>query len=275
MRKFYCDSIVTRKIYLSDNIIQLGLMAGEISNSALPGQFIQVKITDNYTPLWPRPFSIFDTDPEKEEISIILKIAGRGTSMLADKKERDRVRIFGPLGNGFKLSHNGSRIIMAAGGIGLPPLYFLAKRLIRDGCPSKSILFISGAKRKSELFDSPELSELNTDLYVCTDDGSAGDKGTVVDLLEKSLAKEEKPTVYACGPTGMLKRIDQILVKNKITGFLSLEELMPCGYGICSGCAVRVAPSPERGKTDDNRDYHLKRVCVEGPVFEVGEVMWR
>lgn len=274
MRKYCNNSAVTRKIRITDNIIRLDLRAEEISKSALPGQFIQVRVSDGFTPLWPRPFSIFDTDGEAGEISILLKIAGRGTSTLASKKEGDCLRIFGPLGNGFGLSHNGSKIIMAAGGVGLPPLYLLAKCLIEEGHPSKSILFISGAKKKSELFDCAELQRLNTNLVVCTDDGSEGEKGTVVELLEKRLEKDMDAVVYSCGPSGMLKKIDRMLVERNLPGFLSLEELMPCGYGICSGCAVRVHPSSDRGETDDNREYHLKRICVEGPVFEAGEVMW-
>jgi dihydroorotate dehydrogenase electron transfer subunit len=274
LRRFCCDSAVTRKTNISDNIIQLTLRAGEIAKATLPGQFIQVKVTDDFSPLWPRPFSIFDTDTKNGEVSIILKIAGRGTSLLASKKEGDQIKIFGPLGNGFDLSPNGSRIIMAAGGVGLPPLYLLARRLIEDGFPAGSIVFISGARKKSELFDSADLRALDTDLLVCTDDGSAGAKGTVVDLLKKALAEDNKPEVYACGPPAMLKKIDRMLVDKNIPGFLSLEELMPCGYGICSGCAVRVYPAADRGKTDDNRDYHLKRICVEGPVFKAGEVMW-
>lgn len=274
MRKFCYGSAVTRKIPISDNIIQLILQAEEISRSALPGQFIQVRVSDGFVPLWPRPFSIFDTNPDAGEISILLKIAGRGTSALASKKEGDSLQIFGPLGNGFNVSNNGSPVIMAAGGVGLPPLYLLAKSLIEEGFPLESILFISGARKKTELFDCAELRRLNTELVVCTDDGSAGEKGTVVEILENMLGNDEKPKVYACGPSGMLKKIDRMLVEKDIPGFLSLEELMPCGYGICSGCAVRVHPSAERGKTDDNRDYHLKRICVEGPVFKAGEVIW-
>jgi dihydroorotate dehydrogenase electron transfer subunit len=99
--------------------------------------------------------------------------------------------------------------------------------------------------------------------------------GTVVDLLEKKLENAGDRIVYACGPMAMLKKIDRILVESGTSGFLSLEALMPCGYGICSGCAIKVVPPEDRGPTDDNRKYHLQRVCVEGPVFEAGEVIWQ
>jgi dihydroorotate dehydrogenase electron transfer subunit len=246
----------------------------EISQLTVPGQFVQVRISRDPVPLWPRPFSIFDVNADKGEISIVFKVAGHGTRILSEKNEGDLVSIFGPLGNGFSIPENNQEIIMAAGGVGLPPLYLLSKFSVDHGFPSKSIKFISGAKTGSQLFDCKELTALNTDLRVCTDDGSVGVKGTVVDILDRILDKEDNLKVYACGPSGMLKKVDEILVERNIAGFLSLEQLMPCGYGICSGCAVKVSPSPDRGETDDNRDYHLKRVCVEGPVFKSGEVIW-
>ncbi len=120
-----------------------------------------------------------------------------------------------------------------------------------------------------------ELNKLDVDLHSCTDDGSFGAGGTVVDLLEKELKNSRDRIVYACGPMAMLEKIDRMLVEKRISGYLSLEALMPCGYGICSGCAIKVVPPEDRGPTDDNREYHLRRVCVEGPVFEAGEVIWK
>ncbi|UCE66238.1 MAG: dihydroorotate dehydrogenase electron transfer subunit [Candidatus Zixiibacteriota bacterium] len=274
MRKSCGHYPVTRNIIISDSIIQLTFKADDISRSTVPGQFIQIRVSDNFIPLWPRPFSIYDVDTRKGEISIIFKVAGYGTGLLAGKKEGDTIQILGPLGNGFPIPSNDGGMVMAAGGTGMPPLFLLSKFAIENGVPSSSITFISGARTRTELFEPVELTELETDLNVCTDDGSAGEKGTVVDMLEKILENKSGFTIYACGPVGMLKKIDRLLLEKNIPGFLSLEELMPCGYGICSGCAVKVLPSPDRGETDDNRDYHLKRVCVEGPVFESGEVMW-
>ena len=274
MRKFYDRYPVVSKTIISDSIVQLTLKALEISKLTVPGQFVQVRISDDLVPIWPRPFSIFEVDSVKGEISIVFKVAGHGTRVLSGKNKGDRLRVFGPLGNGFSLPENGRKIVMAAGGVGLPPLYLLSRFSIDNGFQSKSIKFISGAKKASELFNCEELKRLNTDLRVCTDDGSAGEKGTVVDILRTIINPESDVTVYACGPSAMLRKIDEILVENNIPGYLSLEELMPCGYGICSGCAVKTRPRPDRGETDDNRDYHLKRVCVDGPVFKSGEVIW-
>ncbi len=265
---------VLKKEHISDIILKYTFRAKDISSSAKPGQFVQIKINSGHDPLWPRPFSIFDINESDGEISIIFKIAGRGTNLLAKKKAGDSVHIFGPLGSGFSLPGNSQKIIMAAGGVGLPPLYLLSRFSIENGLPPESIVFISGARTKNDLFKCEELAKLNVDLRYCTDDGSYGEKGTVIDLLKNILKKNIDISVYSCGPSAMLKRVDELLVDNNIAGYLSLEELMPCGYGICSGCAVKVNPPDNRGPTDDNRDYHLKRVCVDGPVFKAGEVIW-
>jgi dihydroorotate dehydrogenase electron transfer subunit len=168
----------------------------------------------------------------------------------------------------------GREIVIAAGGIGFPPLYFMAKKSIESGFPPDKITFISGAKTRAEHLEEPGLYKLGMKLIVCTDDGSEGFKGHVVEFLKQNLADYSDPLVYACGPSAMLKGADLLLTERKFMGYLSLEALMPCGYGICSGCAVKVHPPINRGPTDDKRDYHLKRVCVDGPVFQSGEVIW-
>ncbi|HBC47072.1 MAG TPA: hypothetical protein DCZ43_08500 [candidate division Zixibacteria bacterium] len=193
---------------------------------------------------------------------------------MAAKIPGQKVHLLGPLGNGFPPLATGREIIMAAGGVGLPPLYFLVKKSIEAGFPAQKITFISGAKTRSELLDERGLFDLGIKPIICTDDGSDGFKGTVVDFLKNNLSNYTKPSFYACGPSAMLEAADKLLLERNLSGYLSLEALMPCGYGVCSGCAVRVHPPIDRGPTDDKRDYHLKRVCIDGPVFGVGEVIW-
>ena len=275
MKKFSDYYPILRKEKISPTIFKFTFEAGDIAKSANPGQFIQVRTSADYVPLWPRPFSIYDADPGSGELSIIFKIFGCGTSQLADMRDGQKAHLLGPSGNGFRLLKNEPGVIMAAGGVGMPPLFFLAKRSIQNGYPAERITFISGARAKDDLFNDVELSELGIDLHICTDDGSLGARGTVVDLLEKELENVRDRIVYACGPTAMLEKIDRMLVAKEMSGFLSLEALMPCGYGICSGCAVKVTPPKDRGPTDDNREYHLRRVCIEGPIFESGEVIWQ
>lgn len=193
---------------------------------------------------------------------------------MATKQPGQTVHLFGPLGNGFPIPSAGEKVVMAAGGVGLPPLYFLAKTAIQRGVSPENITFVSGAKTKTDLLEKEGLFELGLKPLICTDDGSLGLKGHVGDLLKNELTRLSKSTVFACGPSAMLKTVDLLLTDLGINGYLSFENLMPCGYGICSGCAIKVKPSADRGPTDDRRDYHLKRVCVEGPVMRAGEVMW-
>ncbi len=275
MKKFSDYYPLLRKEKISPSILKFTFEAGHIAKFANPGQFIQVRTSRDYFPLWPRPFSICDADPGSGELSIIFKVFGCGTSQLADMRDGQEAHLLGPLGNGFRLLKDEPKVIMAAGGVGMPPLFYLAKRSIQNGYPAERITFISGARTKDGLFNDVELSKLGIDLHSCTDDGSFGARGTVVDLLEKELENAGDRIVYACGPMAMLEKIDGMLVAEEMSGFLSLEALMPCGYGICGGCAVKVTPPKDRGPTDDNREYHLQRVCVEGPVFETGEVIWQ
>jgi dihydroorotate dehydrogenase electron transfer subunit len=262
------------KRQVSASIFKFIFEAEDIARSARPGQFIQVRTSDNCFPFWPRPFSIHEADPQSGHLAILFKIYGKGTSQMAAKMPGQNVHLFGPLGNGFPALPADREILMAAGGVGFPPLYFLAKKSISEGLPPSKIVFISGAKTRAELLEEKGLYELGTKLIICTDDGSEGFKGHVVNFLERNISEYPHPVVYACGPANMLQGIDGLLHERKLSGHLSLEALMPCGYGICSGCAVRIHPPPDRGPTDDNRDYHLKRVCIDGPVFESGKVIW-
>jgi len=266
---------IAAKEKISRSIFKLVFRSPEIAGCAKPGQFVQIRTSDDYFPLWPRPFSIYDVDLDRGEFSVIFKIFGCGTSQLAEIPEGKKIHILGPLGKGFDLLSGDKKVILAAGGIGLPPLHFLARKSIDSIFPVEKITFISGARSKMEHFDDGRLADLGVDLRICTDDGSLGTRGTVVDLLEGLIKKDGKQMVYACGPSAMLEKVDAVLTSRKISGLLSLEALMPCGLGICSGCAIKTIPSAGRGLTDDRRDYHLKRVCVDGPVFRTGEVIWR
>lgn len=204
----------------------------------------------------------------------MLRIFGSGSGQIAGKKEGENIRLFGPLGNGFDLVERDKTAVLVAGGVGLPPLYFLARKSLADRTPIRKVIFIAGARTRSEMLEEKKLDNLDVALIRCTDDGSEGRKGTAVDILGEVLKENRGCIVYACGPNSMLEKVDMLVTQQQLSGFLSLEALMPCGYGICSGCAVMIKPAPDRGPTDDNRDYNLKRVCVEGPVFKCGEIIW-
>jgi dihydroorotate dehydrogenase electron transfer subunit len=268
----YC--LLKEKKEISPSVYKFTFQADEVASQALPGQFVQIRASDTYFPFWPRPFSIHESDPRTGEITIIFKIFGCGTSLLANRNSGQKLHILGPLGNCFPDLPQRGTAMLVAGGVGLPPLYFFARRAISKGLDPQRIVFIAGARTASDFFENKRLLELGVNLHLCTDDGSLGIKGTAVDVFSSLMKQFRDGQIYSCGPTPMLNKIDSVSRSLNINGYLSLEALMPCGFGICSGCAVKTYPPGQSGPTDDNRDYHLKRVCCEGPVFQIGEVIW-
>jgi len=262
MKKIVIETakILSKKQWAPDlNLINLGPFskAGIIK----PGQFVHIKISDTDI-LFRRAFSVFDTDAKNDSLSILFKVFGRGTSRLAVLPKGAKVNIMGPLGNGFSFPRRKEMAVLAGGGIGLPPLYLLAKEMIERGYDRKRILIFYGGKTRRELIELNRLRGLGPKVICSTDDGSYGLQGFVSDAIRKLISgKSENYRIYACGPNGMLKAIDEMAREFKIPGQLSLEAPMPCGTGICLGCIVPL------------RAGGYSRVCREGPVYEIGEVL--
>ena len=222
-----------------------------------PGQFYMVEVSRGYDPLLKRAFSLFRKTGDG--FQIFYRIKGKGTTILRELKAGTTVDLLGPLGNGYPLPRADQRPIVMAGGIGIASVFSLA-----EGLKDRAHLFY-GARIGDEIFMADEMGAWKHDLVVCTDDGSCGRRGTVVDaladLLKDGLEKDVKPVIYACGPTPMLKEIAMVSIERRIPAYLSLEEHMACGIGACLGCVV---------KTRDG----YRRVCKEGPVFEASEIIW-
>lgn len=227
---------------------------------ANPGQFIHLKIkNDSYDPLLRRPFSIFDINKKENLLTIVYKVCGRGTKLMTEIKSGEEVDILENLGNGFNLKNKNKNIVLIGGGMGIAPLYFLAKKLSENN----NLRVLLGAQNKEELlFLKNKFSKLDLKLDNATIDGSLGFKGNVVDYL-KSLIKDKQEIdyIYSCGPTAMLKELKKIVVNNDIQAEASLEERMGCGVGVCLSCTVRTI--------NGNR-----RACKEGPVFPLKEVIF-
>lgn len=236
---------------------QLSLSAPDIARRAAPGQFVQVKIDCGDTPLLRRPLSIHDAG--KGTIDLLYAVVGKGTKMLSAKKAGDPLDIIGPLGTGFDLTPAPDAYpVLVAGGMGIAPLYFLAKKL-----KSKAKIILIGAKDKKDLISVSGFKKLESRVCISTDDGSFGRKGYVTELLRQELGilKNRRLVIYACGPRPMLKEVARIARQAHIRAQVSLEEHMSCGFGACLGCVV---------KTTDG----YKRVCKEGPVFDAREIVW-
>ena len=244
---------VYSQVQLAEGIFSMWLGAGEMAKAAVPGQFIAVYPNDSAR-LLPRPISICETDPEKELLRIVYRVAGEGTKELSSCRAGDTLSIMGPLGNGFPLKDK--KALLIGGGIGIPPMLELAKAL---SCEKTAVL----GYRDSQTFLAEEIGKY-AGLAVATEDGSVGTKGTVLDAIKAQGLKAD--IIYACGPTPMLRALKEYAAKEGIECWISLEERMACGVGAFLGC---VCHSKD---VDEHSNVRNKRVCKDGPVFLADEV---
>lgn len=246
------------------NYCKLSFDYRALAKESLPGQFIHIRISKAFEPLLRRPFSIHRVSRGKAEV--LYEVVGKGTEMLSQKKIGESLDIVGPLGNGFNLLAKTYELnpILVAGGMGVAPLIFLAEKLAETRNPKSKIrtTVLIGAKTKDHLLCAKEFKALGCDVKIATDDGSRGFKGKVTELLKDTLRRtkdEGRRMIYACGPKSMLKEIKEICLRKNISCQASFEENIACGLGACLGCAI-------------NTKSGLKRVCYDGPVFDVKEV---
>ena len=250
---------------LTQNVFHSGIKCPEIAKVCSPGQFVMVRINENYNPLLRRPFSILRTLPIDGIIEIVFKIVGKGTKLLSEKRVGEFIKVIGPLGNGFKYNEECKNFILIGGGIGFPPLFFMVDVLKNE---NKNISFYYGAKSKDGVFFGDELQKSCKNLIISTEDGSAGKKGLISDLLIGDIESgifEKKSSVFSCGPNAMLKKVSLMFRKLDVRHQISLETQMACGIGLCQGCAIKVKA---------NNDYEYKLTCKDGPVFNPDEIIW-
>jgi len=225
------------------------------------GQFYMLQSCDNYDPLLKRPLSIFNFD--EKYLQFLFRIKGKGTSYLSKVKAGDIIHLIGPLGNGY-LEPKGDFIIVA-GGIGIASLMPLLVKFRK-----KAILFF-GARNSNELLMVDAAYDMAINSYVSTDDGSIGYKGLITDLLTdfiKSNHYSKELPIYCCGSIPMFKTLKSIIERHNMTCYASIEEYMACGVGACLGCVVKI-------KSDEEGGFSYKRVCKEGPVFNLRDLIWQ
>jgi dihydroorotate dehydrogenase electron transfer subunit len=221
-------------------------LKGDTSAIVAPGQFVNIALAGSFLR---RPLSVCDWD--EKGLWVIYKTVGKGTSALSKLEPGQKLDLLTGLGNGFDMELAGSRPMLIGGGVGVPPLYGLAKRLMKQGVRPLAIL---GFNTAEEVFYEKEFAELGCDVVVATVDGSYGQKGFVTDAMPQ----EGTTFFYACGPEPMLKAVYH---RTNTSGQLSFEEHMGCGFGACMGCACRTK-------------YGVKRICKDGPVLMKEEVVW-
>ena len=264
---------IQNNVFLKEKHLLLELAAPLSFKSARPGQFLHIRIEDSCDPLLRRPLSIHDVfeNSRKRTMSVRLlyEIVGKGTELLSLKKPFTEIDVCGPLGNGFDMDSiaGHKKIFIVAGGMGVAPLFFLAKKLVHglQSTVHRKIVVLLGAKTKDQLICEKEFKDLGCDVEIATDDGSKGFKGKVTELLESLLPSTEDcrlSTIYACGPKPMLAVIAEIARRYSISAQVSLEEFMGCGLGACLGCVVRTTSG-------------YKRICHDGPVFCAQDIIWK
>jgi dihydroorotate dehydrogenase electron transfer subunit len=275
--RYEVDARVVAHNHIVANEYEIRFEAPAMAQVALPGQFLELLYNDSYAPLIRRPFSIYGVDRQAGTCSVLYQARGSFTSGLAQKRPGDRVSLLGPLGNPFRWSTApGIRHILIAGGIGAPPLVFLAGELCRvhsdQGAPCRDeIIVLNGARTRELLVGLAEFGEMDVTLHALTDDGSHGRQGRVTDLLH-SLLQVEGDTVihhlYACGPMPMLRAVGDLAIAHGVPCQISVETSMPCGIGTCNGCAIPVRDSASA------TDVRPALACVEGPVFDARDLVW-
>jgi dihydroorotate dehydrogenase electron transfer subunit len=237
----------------------------------LPGQFVMIRLKGRRDMLLARPFSVsgFERDAKESRIEILYRVVGQGTRLFAQLDSGQELDISGPLGRPFEIPQNVKNVILVSGGVGVAPLrYLLACLQARRTGAAPRIAFYIGAKTADELPDTTSVRSCCDDLQVCTDDCTSGYPGRVTEPLESALESypPDNTLICACGPLGMIRRLSEILTSNTIGCQVSLEERMACGIGACLGCAVAV-----RGQ---NGQRLYQRVCREGPVFDLRDILW-
>lgn len=237
------------KITSNENIapsVYKMVLAGDTSDITAPGQFVNIKLEGFYLR---RPISICDYDGDS--LTLIYKTVGGGTENLSLKKSGDELDLLISLGNGFDTRESGDKPLVIGGGVGIPPLYALCKKLISEG---KKPAVILGFNTRTEIFYENEFKALGCEVFITTADGSHGIKGFVTAAMDKT----EYSYIYSCGPLPMFKAVN---ANAETSGQFSFEERMGCGFGACMGCSLMTKNG-------------AKRVCKDGPVFEREEIEW-
>ena len=229
---------------LTDSVYKM-VLQGDTSAITAPGQFVNIKLEGMFLR---RPISVCDVEGAK--LPIIYKVVGKGTEAMSRMTE-GRLDILTGLGNGYDLTVSGEKPVLLGGGVGVPPMYKLAKELIAQG---KKVSVILGFNTKNEIFYEEEFKNLGADVFVTTVDGSYCIRGFVTDALKDM----DYTYFYTCGPEPMLKAVYRA---SATSGQMSFEERMGCGFGACMGCSCKTLTG-------------YKRICKEGPVMRKEEILW-
>lgn len=230
------------------------LLKVSFARYVVPGQFVSLYSADG-SRLLPRPISICEANAETNTIRLVYRIAGKGTREFSRLVEGDTIEILGPLGNGFPISeYKDKRVLLIGGGIGIPPLLSCADSLTEP-------VFVVGYRSETYLLDD---IKRRGEVHVATEDGSLGTPGNVIDAIKADNVKAD--VIMSCGPMPMLRALKSYALSEGIPCYVSMEERMACGIGVCLGCVCNTT------HVDDHSHVHNARICKDGPVFDAKEV---
>jgi len=236
---------ITENTALTESVYKM-VLSGDVSAITAPGQFVNIQLDGLFLR---RPISVCDLG--ENTLTIIYKAVGKGTEQMSRMEPGETLDVRTGLGNGYDLTVAGERPVLLGGGVGVPPMYLLAKKLLAMG---KKVTVILGFNTESELFYEKEFMALGADVIVATVDGSKGIKGFVTDALKML----DYTYFYTCGPEPMLKAVYKA---STTSGQMSFEKRMGCGFGACMGCSCKTLTG-------------YKRICKEGPVMRKEEILW-
>jgi len=247
--------LIEKNREIAPDIYEMIILSKKISEEGFPGEFVNLYLNDGEH-LLPRPISICEVDKENHRVRLVYAVVGKGTEIISKEKEGDKIKVMGPLGNGFRIGRKEDRNIVIGGGIGTPPLLELVKNL-----KGKTKVYLGF---RSNPILVKDFERLGAEVYIATEDGSVGYRGNILELLENH--DIDGDYVYGCGPRPMLKALAEWCKKKDIPAQLSLEERMACGIGACLVCTCKI--------NTENEEWENKRVCKDGPVFFRDEVIW-
>jgi len=246
------DATVKSNAEVMPNIYLLWAKAPAVAGAACPGQFVMVRASDNNDRILRRPLGIHRVN-DKGEIALLYEVVGKGTEWLAQRKKGESIDILGPLGRGFDIASQ--HLLLVAGGVGIAPLIFLAEKAVDDG---RNVTLLFGAKTAKQVYPK-KLLPAGIEFIPVTQDGLIEKKGMVTDVLSELIDSVDQ--ICACGPVAMYKAMSQMKILKDKRIQVSMEARMGCGFGICYGCTIKTR-------------HGTKRVCDDGPVFELSELVF-
>jgi dihydroorotate dehydrogenase electron transfer subunit len=282
--QFYADQACQQRVTVVENVriardtFRVRFECPALARRIVPGQFLMLRLADRDDPLLGRPLALYDTVVSKSGaatgVDIVYLVVGKMTDQLSRAAAGDVLETWGPLGNGFPPQPT-EHLVMVAGGIGQTPFLALAREALggrsygeaaRTAPTIGRVTLCYGARNKDYLAGIDDFERLGVEVRVSTDDGTAGHRGLVTDLVNKVLDESPRARVVCCGPEPMMEAVAKLTATRGVDCQVSLETPMACGIGICFSCVARVR--------DESGDWDYRRTCVEGPVFDARRIVW-